>query len=64
MDQETSMKQAANTEKLLYAGFFLGLLFNIEDGSNMFLRNVGRLSTDHMLLHPTVVRYPVYLNCS
>jgi hypothetical protein len=26
---------------LLHAGFLLGLLFNPEDGGDMFLRNVG-----------------------
>jgi hypothetical protein len=26
---------------MLYARFLLGLLFNPEDGKNMFLRNVG-----------------------
>jgi hypothetical protein len=26
---------------LLHAGFFLGLFFNPEDGSNIFLKNVG-----------------------
>jgi hypothetical protein len=29
----------------LYSGFLLGLFFDIEDGSNMFLRNVGWLLT-------------------
>jgi hypothetical protein len=31
---------------LLYAGFLLGLFFDFEDGGDMFLRNVGPLSTD------------------
>jgi hypothetical protein len=26
---------------LLYAGFFLGLFFDLEDVGDMFLRNVG-----------------------
>jgi hypothetical protein len=26
---------------LLHAGFFLGLLFNPEDGDDIFLRNIG-----------------------
>jgi hypothetical protein len=38
--------------RLLHAGFWLGLLFEIEDGGDMFLRNVGYLSSDYMMLHP------------
>jgi hypothetical protein len=30
---------------LLHAGFLLGLLFNTDDKGDMFLRNVGWLST-------------------
>jgi hypothetical protein len=26
---------------LLYAGFLLGLFFDLEDGSDMFIRNIG-----------------------
>jgi hypothetical protein len=35
---------------LLYAGFFLGLSFEPEDGGYMFLRNVGLFSTDYTAL--------------
>jgi hypothetical protein len=38
--QETSMKADAK-QTCLYAGFFLGLFFNLGDGGDMFLRNVG-----------------------
>jgi hypothetical protein len=31
---------------LLYAGFLLGLIFDHEDGGDIFLRNVGGLSLD------------------
>jgi hypothetical protein len=31
----------------LYASFLLDLLFDPEDGGDMFLRNVGRLSADY-----------------
>jgi hypothetical protein len=34
-----------------YSGTFLGL-FGPEDGGDMFLRNVGWLSTDYMALYP------------
>jgi hypothetical protein len=29
----------------------LGILFNPEDGGNMFLQNVGSLLTEHMTLY-------------
>jgi hypothetical protein len=36
------MKQVANSSwYLLYAGVLLGLFFDPEDGSDMFLQNVG-----------------------
>jgi hypothetical protein len=38
------MKQAASKAfagRLLHAGFFLGLLFNLVDEGDMFLRNFG-----------------------
>jgi hypothetical protein len=37
---------------LLYAGFLLEAFFDREDGGDVFLRNVGRLSTDYMALYP------------
>jgi hypothetical protein len=39
--QETNMKQAGSTICLLHAVFLLGLLFNHEDGSDMFFRNIS-----------------------
>jgi hypothetical protein len=35
----------------LHISFFLGLLFNPEDGSDIFLWNAGSLSTDHIALY-------------
>jgi hypothetical protein len=34
----------------------LGTLFDPEDGNDMILRNVGRLSTDYILFIATAVR--------
>jgi hypothetical protein len=31
-----------------HAGFLLGLFFDLEDGGNIFLRNLSWLSTDYM----------------
>jgi hypothetical protein len=35
-----------------HAGFLLGLFFDTEDGGDMFLRNVGWLPADYMVLYP------------
>jgi hypothetical protein len=37
---------------LLHTGFLLGLFFDPEDGSDVFFRNVGCLSTDYTALYP------------
>jgi hypothetical protein len=37
---------------LLLAGFWLGLLFNPEDGCTTGLQNAGELLLDYMALHP------------
>jgi hypothetical protein len=42
-----SKQMLINSCCLLYAVFLLGLLFNTEDGGDMFLRNVGWLSMDY-----------------
>jgi hypothetical protein len=43
------MKQV--TSKVLHAGFLPGILFNPEDRGDMFLWNVGKLSTDYKSLY-------------
>jgi hypothetical protein len=37
---------------LLLSGFFLGLQVEPEDEGDVFLRSVGRLSTDYTALYP------------
>jgi hypothetical protein len=37
-----------------HAGFLLGLFFDPDDGSDMFLRNVGWLSTDYAALYTKI----------
>jgi hypothetical protein len=37
---------------LFHADFLLGLFFDLRDGCDMFLRNVGLLSTDYMVFYP------------
>jgi hypothetical protein len=37
---------------LLYASFLLNLFFDPADGGDMFLRNIGWLSTDYTALYP------------
>jgi hypothetical protein len=39
--------QSSSTLCLFHAGLLLGLLFNAEDGGDMFLRNIGWLSTNY-----------------
>jgi hypothetical protein len=38
--------------RLQTAGFLLAIFFDSEDGDDMFLRNLCRLSTDYTALYP------------
>jgi hypothetical protein len=51
------MKQATSRGDccLLQAGILLGILFDIKDGGDMFLRNVGLLSTDYTELYSETI---------
>jgi hypothetical protein len=46
--KKPAWKQVALLVTYFHAGFLLGLLFDSEDGNDMFLRNVGWLSTDYI----------------
>jgi hypothetical protein len=54
--QDQREHQARDQEEaelcLLLAGFLLGLLFNPENGGNMFLQDTSGLLLDHMAVHP------------
>jgi hypothetical protein len=53
LEQTTRVsKQASYAYYLLPAGILLRLFYNPEDRGDMFLRNVGWLSTDYMALCP------------
>jgi hypothetical protein len=47
----------------LHDGFLLGLFFDTEDGSDMFLRNVGLVTTDYMALYPRRQNYTCNYCC-
>jgi hypothetical protein len=59
-NQETNMEQTASRAQIvrnngllsLVPASFYGLLFDPEDESNMFVRNVSWLSPDYMALYP------------
>jgi hypothetical protein len=40
-----------------HIGLLFGLLFDPEDGGNMFPRNVGWLLTDYTELHPRILQW-------
>jgi hypothetical protein len=52
--------KAGGKQSPLQIGILLGLFFDPEDGSGMFLRNVGQVSTDYKTVFfiTTAVRTP------
>jgi hypothetical protein len=40
--------------RLLYAGYLLGLLVNPKDRGTMFLRNVGEILSDYIVIYPSI----------
>jgi hypothetical protein len=57
--RKINLKEVASTQQaggsafhLPHAGSLLGLFFDTEDGGHIFLRNVGRFSTDYTGLYP------------
>jgi hypothetical protein len=51
VSQARNQHETGTKQSRLFAGFFLDLLFNTEDGGNMFLWNVGWLSPDYRALY-------------
>jgi hypothetical protein len=49
-----SNKPSISVCYLLYIGFLLGLFFDPEDGGDMLLRNIGRLSMEYTTLYPKI----------
>jgi hypothetical protein len=49
VESQPMLKQVASS---FHAGFLLGLFLDPEDGGDMFLRNVGWLSSDYTALCP------------
>jgi hypothetical protein len=49
-------KQAVGSSHLLSSAILLGLFLDPEEGGDMFLRNVGRLSTDYNALYPRIYK--------
>jgi hypothetical protein len=47
-------RRFGGTCRLFHAGFLLGLFFDPEDEGDVFLRNVGRLSTDYRTYNPAL----------
>jgi hypothetical protein len=55
MSDKFNVKQSVLNEFVTYNDInnnSLGLLFDPENGGGMFIRNVGPLSKDYMVLHP------------
>jgi hypothetical protein len=46
-----------NVYYLFHAGFLLGLYFDLEDGGDVFFRNVSLLSQDYTALRRTKPNY-------
>jgi hypothetical protein len=50
-DSQPLSFHAGKPANCFHAGILLGLFFNLEDGGNIFLRNVGWLSMGYMALY-------------
>jgi glutamine amidotransferase-like uncharacterized protein len=59
ISEVTKKKQAASKVPTLHLIYFLGFLYNSEDGSNMSLRNVDEFLPDRMTLHQNIAVFIV-----
>jgi hypothetical protein len=60
---ERIREEAVVARWLHYASFLLGLLFNREHGSDMFLRNFGLASTDSTVSYFSRFTLNIFLEC-
>jgi hypothetical protein len=49
---EEAKNQHESRSKLFHVGFLQNLFFYSEDGGDMFLRNVGKISAGYTALYP------------
>jgi hypothetical protein len=58
--KKKSKNETSSAHYLLHTVFLLVLLFNPEDGGDMFHQNVGGFSPDNMVLYPRIQHSSTY----